>query len=175
MLRLVQMLRFSQNADETARNIPSSRASCRSRVGNLGGLGRRLDFTVHLRFGDRRKNFRVVAPVESRSRPAAVARGASAAARTLSFTCRTTTTPTTTTTITSFTRSRICSGTVRPSSVISRRLLGFRLRMTNAILKRLAAAPPPGGRGATGVVLVGESDLEFLVEWCAEKEGLAGA
>ena len=40
---------------------------------------------------------------------------------------------------------------------------------------RRTAAPPPGGRGATGVVLVGESDLEFLVEWCAEKEGLAGA
>ena len=38
---------------------------------------------------------------------------------------------------------------------------------------RRAAAPPPSGRGATGVVLVGESDLEFLVEWCAEKEGLS--
>ena len=45
------MLRFSQNADETAREIPSGRASCRSRVGNLGGLGRALDFTMRLRFG----------------------------------------------------------------------------------------------------------------------------
>ncbi len=31
----------------------------------------------------------------------------------------------------------------------------------------------PAGRGTTGVVLVGESDLEFIVEWCAAKEGLA--
>jgi len=38
---------------------------------------------------------------------------------------------------------------------------------------RHAAAAPPAGRGVTGVVLVGESDLEFIVEWCAAKEGLA--
>ncbi len=38
---------------------------------------------------------------------------------------------------------------------------------------RHAAAAPPAGRGVTAVVLVGESDLEFIVEWCAAKEGLA--
>ena len=38
---------------------------------------------------------------------------------------------------------------------------------------RHAAAAPPAGRGVTGVVLVGESDLEFIVEWCAAKEGLS--
>ena len=29
------------------------------------------------------------------------------------------------------------------------------------------------GHGITCVVLVGQSDLEFLVEWCAEKAGLS--
>ncbi len=61
--------------------------------------------------------------------------------------------------------------------------------MANSILKRLAGKGfiamrrvnarnihylvTPDGRGVTGVVLVGESDLEFLVEWCAEKSGLS--
>jgi DNA-binding MarR family transcriptional regulator len=38
---------------------------------------------------------------------------------------------------------------------------------------RQAAAEPPEGRGVREVLLVGESDLDFLVEWCAEKEGLS--
>ncbi|MFP4409355.1 MAG: MarR family transcriptional regulator [Alkalispirochaetaceae bacterium] len=41
------------------------------------------------------------------------------------------------------------------------------------LLFREAAADPPEGRGAREVILVGESDLDFLVEWCAEKEGLS--
>lgn len=38
---------------------------------------------------------------------------------------------------------------------------------------REAALEPPEGRGVTEVVLVGRSDLDFLVEWCAAKEGLS--
>ena len=55
-----------------------------------------------------------------------------------------------------------------------RRTVGHVVRYKEAIreLLREAALEPPAGRGVTRVVLVGESDLEFLVEWCAEKEGL---
>ena len=52
--------------------------------------------------------------------------------------------------------------------------IGLSLGMTNAILKRLHAAASHGpGRPVTSVILAGESDLEFVVEWCAQKEGLA--
>ena len=56
-----------------------------------------------------------------------------------------------------------------------RRTVGHVLRYKERMLEILsdAALPPPEGRGVTTVVLVGESDLEFLVEWCAEKAGLA--
>lgn len=55
-----------------------------------------------------------------------------------------------------------------------RRTVGHVVRYKERVLEILeaAAAPPPEGRGVTAVVLVGESDLEFLVEWCAEKTGL---
>ena len=55
-----------------------------------------------------------------------------------------------------------------------RRTVGHVVRYKERMLAILeaAAAPPPEGRGVTGVVLAGQSDLEFLVEWCAEKAGL---
>ncbi|MFP4115319.1 MAG: MarR family transcriptional regulator [Spirochaetota bacterium] len=55
-----------------------------------------------------------------------------------------------------------------------RRTVGHVVRYKEAIrgLLHEAALAPPAGRGVTRVVVVGESDLEFLVEWCAEKEGL---
>ena len=49
-------------------------------------------------------------------------------------------------------------------------VLRYKVRML-AILQTAALAPPEG-RGVTGVLLVGESDLDFVVEWCAEKSGL---
>jgi DNA-binding MarR family transcriptional regulator len=56
-----------------------------------------------------------------------------------------------------------------------RRTVGHVVRYKERMLEILqaAAAPPPEGRGVNTVVLVGESDLEFLVEWCAEKAGLS--
>ena len=56
-----------------------------------------------------------------------------------------------------------------------RRTVGHVVRYKERMLEILqtVAAPPPDGRGITGVVLLGESDLEFLVEWCAEKTGLS--
>ena len=56
-----------------------------------------------------------------------------------------------------------------------RRTVGHVVRYKERMLEILetAALPPPDGRGITGVVLVGESDLEFLVEWCAERAGLS--
>ena len=56
-----------------------------------------------------------------------------------------------------------------------RRTVGHVVRYKERILDILEAAalPPPAGRGITGVVLVGESDLEFLVQWCAQKAGLS--
>ena len=56
-----------------------------------------------------------------------------------------------------------------------RRTVGNIVRYKEQIRRiiREAVAEPPLGRGATGVVLAGESDLDFLVEWCAEKEGLS--
>ena len=55
-----------------------------------------------------------------------------------------------------------------------RRTVGHVVRYKEAMLDLLeaAAAAPPEGKGATEVVLVGESDLEFLVEWCAQKHDL---
>jgi DNA-binding MarR family transcriptional regulator len=55
-----------------------------------------------------------------------------------------------------------------------RRTVGHivRYKETMRSVFREAAADPPEGRGATEVVLIGESDLDFLVEWCAAKEGL---
>lgn len=55
-----------------------------------------------------------------------------------------------------------------------RRTVGHVVRYKERLLEVLtdAALPPPDGRGAQRVVLVGESDLEFLVEWCAEKAGM---
>lgn len=55
-----------------------------------------------------------------------------------------------------------------------RRTVGHivRYKETMRATFREAAADPPEGRGATEVLLIGESDLDFLVEWCAEKEGL---
>ena len=38
---------------------------------------------------------------------------------------------------------------------------------------RPGAAPPPDGRAVTCVILLGQTDLGFLVEWCAEKAGLS--
>lgn len=56
-----------------------------------------------------------------------------------------------------------------------RRTVGHIVRYKERMrtLFREAAADPPEGRGVRTVVLVGESDLDFLVEWCAAKEGLA--
>jgi len=56
-----------------------------------------------------------------------------------------------------------------------RRTVGHVVRYKEHMLELLAAAAaqPPQGRGITGVVLVGQTDLEFLVEWCAEKAGLS--
>ncbi len=56
-----------------------------------------------------------------------------------------------------------------------RRTMGHVVRYKERMYEILEAAalPLPEGRGITGVVLVGESDLEFLVEWCAEKAGLS--
>jgi len=55
-----------------------------------------------------------------------------------------------------------------------RRTVGHVVRYKERLLDvfQEAATPPPFGRGVTRVVLVGQSDLEFLVEWCAEKAGL---
>ena len=55
-----------------------------------------------------------------------------------------------------------------------RRTVGHVVRYKERMLEILlaAAAPPPSGRGITSVHLVGQTDLEFLVEWCAEKAGL---
>ena len=55
-----------------------------------------------------------------------------------------------------------------------RRTVGHVVRYKEAIRELLheAALAKPAGRGVTRVVLAGESDLEFLVEWCADKEGL---
>ena len=55
-----------------------------------------------------------------------------------------------------------------------RRTVGHVVRYKEQILKILQheAVAPPVGRGITRVVLVGDSDLGFLVEWCAEKAGL---
>ena len=56
-----------------------------------------------------------------------------------------------------------------------RRTVGHVVRYKERMLEVLeaAVAAPPEGRGVTAVVLLGESDLEFLVEWCAEKNGLS--
>ncbi len=55
-----------------------------------------------------------------------------------------------------------------------RRTVGHVVRYKERMLEILqAAAPPPELRGITTVVLVGESDLKFLVERCAEKAGLS--
>lgn len=55
-----------------------------------------------------------------------------------------------------------------------RRTVGHIVRYKEQLrgIFRQAALKPPEGRGITKVVLVGESDLDFLVEWCTEKEGL---
>ncbi len=55
-----------------------------------------------------------------------------------------------------------------------RRTVGHVVRYKEQILGILQreAVGPPTGRGITRVVLVGDSDLEFLVEWCVEKAGL---
>jgi DNA-binding MarR family transcriptional regulator len=55
-----------------------------------------------------------------------------------------------------------------------RRTVGHVVRYKERMIEILlaAAAPPPAGRGITSVHLVGQTDLEFLVEWCAEKAGL---
>ncbi|MFW6292774.1 MAG: MarR family transcriptional regulator [Spirochaetota bacterium] len=56
-----------------------------------------------------------------------------------------------------------------------RRTVGHVVRYKERLLELFdaAAAAPPTGPGAERVVLAGESDLAFLVEWCAEKTGLA--
>lgn len=58
-----------------------------------------------------------------------------------------------------------------------RRTVGHVVRYKERLLGIFgqAALPAPEGRGATAVVLVGESDLDFVVEWCAEKCGLGFA
>ena len=55
-----------------------------------------------------------------------------------------------------------------------RRTVGHVVRYKERLLEvfRQAALPPPEGKGVKTVVLVGESDLDFVVEWCAEKAGL---
>jgi DNA-binding MarR family transcriptional regulator len=55
-----------------------------------------------------------------------------------------------------------------------RRTVGHVVRYKEQMLELMhqQAAAPPAGRGVTSVVLVGDSDLEFLVEWCADKVGL---
>ncbi len=56
-----------------------------------------------------------------------------------------------------------------------RRTVGHVVRYKERLLELFdaAAAAAPEGPAADRVVLAGESDLAFLVEWCAEKTGLA--
>jgi DNA-binding MarR family transcriptional regulator len=56
-----------------------------------------------------------------------------------------------------------------------RRTLSPIVRYKDRLLDILAHAAErsPGGLGRTEVVLVGESELDFLVEWCARNVGLA--
>jgi DNA-binding MarR family transcriptional regulator len=56
-----------------------------------------------------------------------------------------------------------------------RRTVGHVVRYKEQMLRIMQqeAAAPPKGHGITCVVLVGDSDLEFLVEWCSEKAGLS--
>lgn len=55
-----------------------------------------------------------------------------------------------------------------------RRTVGHVVRYKERLLEIFseAAKPEPEGRAVKTVVLVGESDLDFVVEWCAEKCGL---
>ena len=55
-----------------------------------------------------------------------------------------------------------------------RRIVGNVVRYNERLLEvfRQAALPRPDGKGAKAVVLVGDSDLESVVEWRAEKAGL---
>lgn len=54
-----------------------------------------------------------------------------------------------------------------------RRTIGHVVRYKERMRDTLREAAHRSERPVSEVVLVGESDLEFLVEWCAEKEGLA--
>jgi len=56
-----------------------------------------------------------------------------------------------------------------------RRTVGHVVRYKERMLElfQSAALAPPEGTGVTDVVLVGESDLDFVVEWCAERAGLS--
>ena len=55
-----------------------------------------------------------------------------------------------------------------------RRTVGHIVRYKQRVrsILREAAGTGAKGSGVGTVLLVGESDLDFLVEWCAEKEGL---